>query len=358
MGWREVGVSRKRQRNLERVPGQFRTTSGLCDQAPTGERQKRYGFSASHSSFCGRTKRHVSEVIELREAFQRGIVEAQNGSLDGSRICHKCPNATSPTRNYPPSGRHRTARASASAIRQWISAGGRGILAMATGSGKTITALAAAERLLEGLGPPLALVIVAPYRHLVDQWIREANRFGLRPIPCSSDNPEWREQLSSAFFAASRGDVPVASAVVTNATFCSRVFQALLETVHIRAMLVADEVHNFGAAHLATALPDKWSIRMGLSATPSRHYDEVGSERIKTYFGDVVARFDIRDALAARPPVLTPYQYHPVPVQLEAGEIDQYMELTDKIARTVRDASDDDMRRDRPCAAGESGLDW
>ncbi|OLL33759.1 hypothetical protein BTH42_00335 [Burkholderia sp. SRS-W-2-2016] len=63
------------------------------------------------------------------------------------------------------------------AIRNWVAAQGRGILQMATGVGKTITALAAAVKLSEQLGLQ-ALIVICPYRHLVQQWSREAESRG------------------------------------------------------------------------------------------------------------------------------------------------------------------------------------
>ena len=68
--------------------------------------------------------------------------------------------------------------------------GASGILALATGSGKTVTALALAARLAAGLGN-LAIVIVAPYIHLVDQWIENARAFGLRPIRAAEGRAGW-----------------------------------------------------------------------------------------------------------------------------------------------------------------------
>ena len=48
---------------------------------------------------------------------------------------------------------------------------------MATGTGKTLTALYAVDR-LRGARSPMLVVIVAPDVHLVDQWAREIQRFG------------------------------------------------------------------------------------------------------------------------------------------------------------------------------------
>ena len=58
------------------------------------------------------------------------------------------------------------------AVAAWEAAGGKGLLSMATGSGKTVTSLVCAARLQE-LGSPVLVVVAAPYRPLVEQWAHE-----------------------------------------------------------------------------------------------------------------------------------------------------------------------------------------
>ena len=67
------------------------------------------------------------------------------------------------------------------AVANWFANQGRGTLKMATGSGKTITALAIATELYNKINLQVLLVI-CPYCHLVNQWARESEKFGLKPI--------------------------------------------------------------------------------------------------------------------------------------------------------------------------------
>ncbi len=62
------------------------------------------------------------------------------------------------------------------AIRAWSKAGGKGIFAMATGSGKTLTALALASKVAEK-NKALVVIIVCPFINLCRQWIREMAPF-------------------------------------------------------------------------------------------------------------------------------------------------------------------------------------
>ncbi len=152
-----------------------------------------------------------------------------------------------------------------SATRQWFQARGRGILAMATGSGKTITALAIATKVYEWASAPLLIVIVCPYLHLCAQWLDEARRFGLDPLLCALDRRTWFESLSMRLYNLASGTRRIASVVVSNATLATPAFQALLHRAPPRALFIGDEVHNLGAPDLRTALPENIGLRLGLS---------------------------------------------------------------------------------------------
>ncbi len=225
------------------------------------------------------------------------------------------------------------------AIREWINHGGRGILAMATGAGKTLTALCLACKLAEQ-NKPIVILVVCPFLNLAMQWIREMERFGLAPVACFHSREQWERPLQEAYQRASAGLTQCVSVVVSNATFLSPAFQAALRPALAQHLLIADEVHNLGAAHLRKALPEWISLRLGLSATPERHGDADGTQAIFDYFGDVVFEFGIDRAI--KEGVLVPYRYHPVLVDLTEDEAGNYRELTAKIARAWSRAEDED----------------
>ena len=68
------------------------------------------------------------------------------------------------------------------AISVWVGENYRGIFDMATGTGKTFTGLGAISKLSEDLNDELAVVIVCPYQHLVEQWVEDIVRFNINPI--------------------------------------------------------------------------------------------------------------------------------------------------------------------------------
>lgn len=219
------------------------------------------------------------------------------------------------------------------AIRAWLKANGQGVLEMATGTGKTITALAAASALSSEMGLQ-ALILVCPYRHLVSQWRREAESFGMRPILAFETVRRWADELSDELSAASVDAKRFLCVITTNATFSSDVFQARLAYFPKRTLIVADEVHNLGAPKLASMLPASIALRLGLSATPERWFDPEGTEQILNYFGPVLEpRLTLRRALELK--VLVPYRYIPILVELTESEREEYLELSARIAKAA-----------------------
>ena len=85
------------------------------------------------------------------------------------------------------------------AIKNWIANSACGIFDMATGTGKTFTALGAITKLSNILSENLAVVIVAPYQHLVEQWVEDIKQFNVNPIVAYSyPGSKWRSYFSNA----------------------------------------------------------------------------------------------------------------------------------------------------------------
>ncbi len=215
------------------------------------------------------------------------------------------------------------------AIEAWFSSGHRGLLEMATGTGKTITSLAASVRLYEQEGP-LALVIAAPFQHLVDQWQREASRFRFLPILAYKSKNTWIDRLSEAIMAFNQGDSKTLCVITTHTTFATDHFQELVQQIEGNRLLIADEVHHMGAKTTRNYLPAEMPYRLALSATPDRWYDDEGTAELHKYFGSTVYSFSLADAIGV---TLSTYYYYPVLVDLTVKEMEEYRELSGKIAR-------------------------
>jgi superfamily II DNA or RNA helicase len=215
-------------------------------------------------------------------------------------------------------------------IESWKSNGGRGVFELATGTGKTITALTLVQRLLQKSVAQVALVVV-PFQHLVDQWHEECTRFGMRPIKCYQSSKIWMPRARAALDAAVHGGPP-AVLVSTNSTFCSDAFEMVRKLLPQRTIVVGDEVHNFGSAFMQRCLPGTPEFRLGLSATPERFRDPEGTAALRDYFGPSLDPIvTVSDAIARG--ALTSYSYDPVIVELSPEEFDEYVTLTEKIRR-------------------------
>ena len=225
------------------------------------------------------------------------------------------------------------------AIANWFKNKGRGTLKMATGSGKTITALAIASELYQKCAaqkvPLQALLIICPYRHLVTQWAAESRKFGLQPILAFDKVQTWQGELQSQLMDLSLGSKPFVSVITTNATLMRDTLQSQLAFFPQWTLVIGDEAHNLGARRLEQSLPDNHPpLRLALSATPERYFDEEGTEKLFEYFGSVIQpEFTLKDAIASG--ALTPYIYHPLLIELTEEEIEGYADLTAKIGRAL-----------------------
>jgi superfamily II DNA or RNA helicase len=227
------------------------------------------------------------------------------------------------------------------AIAAWVRAGGIGILEMATGTGKTVTALSAATQTLSERAGAV-LVVVAPFIHLVDQWAQEMAAFGMYPVRCYGPTSAWRDSLDAEMDLVRLGVKQIAICVAThkalgNPALMDAVGRAGQGTVR---MVVADEVHHLGAPKLFAPLDGfGFTLRLGLSATPQRWLDDVGNERLREYFGGTVFEFGLSEAIAGG--FLTPYEYKPVIVELTQNEVASYGTLTRQIARLLESGATD-----------------
>jgi len=215
------------------------------------------------------------------------------------------------------------------AVANWFANQGRGTLKMATGSGKTITALAIATELYNKINLQVLLVI-CPYCHLVNQWARESEKFCLKPILAFDSARSWQNKLAAGLYEVRVGDPAFLTIITTNATLMSDSLQSQLRYFPEKTPIIGDEVHNLGAPRLGQSLPRNIGLRLALSATPERHFDEQGTEAILDYFGPVLQP-ELTLADAIRKKALVHYLYYPILVELTEAETRKYSRLTQKI---------------------------
>ena len=240
------------------------------------------------------------------------------------------------------------------AVDAFLEAQGRGVLAIATGGGKTRTALIASVEAQRQHPGPMLVIVLVPSRPLMQQWADDIRDFGINPVlPSTARGPERRKQLQEIEAALGLGNARTEVVVVTNSLFAQDDdIGALLSRVpaEVQVVLIGDEMHNLGAPKIFEALPERADLRLGLSATPVRQYDPDGTDKLFDYFGPPVFEFGLSDAIRAG--CLTPYEYHLHEVTMSDPELDKWADLTEQL-RKAGFAVDDDGRTVVPTARAE-----
>ena len=226
------------------------------------------------------------------------------------------------------------------AINTWVEKGYRGIFDMATGTGKTYTGLGAISRLNFELKGHLSVIIVAPYQHLIEQWVEDIEKFAMKPIIgySASCQKDWRKRLENAI---RNQKLKVKGAeffcfICTNATYSSDFVQDTLDKIKGDCLIVVDEAHNFGSENLRVLLKPKFNYRLALSATLERHNDDEGTQSLYNYFGEKCIEYSLEKAIDNG--YLTKYKYYPVFVNLTDNELAEYYSLTKSICQCIKKA--------------------
>lgn len=183
-----------------------------------------------------------------------------------------------------------------------------GVLAMATGTGKTRTALKIeAELRVRDLS---TTTIIAAYGNdLLDQWHSELIERGASRLIYR----EYEKHHEAQEFAVLRGE----SVLLISRRKLANVIPKLSASKIESTLLICDEVHGFGEPGLVRSLAGqlrRFPYRLGLSATPTREYDQAGNKFIEREIGPVIFRFELRDAI--RRGILCELGYHPIEFEL------------------------------------------
>jgi len=215
------------------------------------------------------------------------------------------------------------------AVQAWKDNDYSGILSMATGSGKTITAMIGAYFLRQKC-KSIFVVITAPYNPLLFQWEEEVGLFGARPINLSGYSATNRARsIARARRRLNTGNSSIEIIIVSHQSVNSSELVDELSKIKSDKLLIADEVHNLGSHGFRETATDQYNYRLGLSATPVRQYDSEGTEFLLEYFGKVVFEYSLREAINN---CLVPYEYHIHNAYLNEEELDRWISITKEIS--------------------------
>ena len=230
------------------------------------------------------------------------------------------------------------------AVKKWIDNGKNLLLEMATGTGKTRTAIGCMRHALRNQNRQLLIVIACPQSTLTMQWKADIESLDLgvdidATQICDGTQHSWKRELRNKCRQLTAGLYDNLLIYTTHQTCSSPDFISIVQDVkRTDCFFIGDEVHGMGASKTRNGLLEIYNMRLGLSATPSRWFDDEGSELITSYFGNDSYKFTIEQALSTpnpltNKPFLVNYNYHPRFISLTDEELEEYKELSEKITR-------------------------
>ena len=116
------------------------------------------------------------------------------------------------------------------AINTWIKNNMCGIFEMATGTGKTFTALGCVDKVFVE-NPKALLIITCPYQHLLSQWKNEIEKFGIAryKIIEAYSGKRWKDHLANLLIDLHLGYVNRLIVLTTHRTFSSDDFVKIIK---------------------------------------------------------------------------------------------------------------------------------
>jgi len=210
----------------------------------------------------------------------------------------------------------------------WLNSG-RGTIKVATGGGKTLFALAAAQQLQNEREPDLRLVIVVPTIPLMFQWYDELRRSN---IPESAIG-----MMGGGKELPNAEGLRVLICVLNSARDRLSDFTAQAGWPE-RMLLIVDECHRANATQASRIFDSRPSYTLGLSATPEHDSGDQGVPNNEAYetsavgkgLGPIIFEFSLRQSLEAG--LLTPFEVWHVGLPLAPAEAAEHERLSSEIS--------------------------
>ena len=253
-------------------------------------------------------------VIEYKESARNNLLKIIERRREAKT--HNTENAPIKLRDYQEQ-----------AIKAWVENHYRGFYVMATGTGKTWTAIYSAKKLLEE--KPVTVVICAPYKHLVKQWAEDVNVAfpDAKTILVSSENPNWQQQINQAIIRKRYTPSTQIIIITTIASFNMQRFTDTIGKDISEKLLIVDEAHRF--TNRPESLLETYKYLLGLSATPFSGSSAEKGRVLMSFFGGQVFSLPIEEALERG--YLVPYYYQPVFVHATEDEEQRFQSFTHRI---------------------------
>lgn len=288
------------------------------------------------AGICLRTSNNIHDTVSIRQGYNKPLPKSL---LDKIEFKEQEPRFPFPEER----------QIQIDAYNAWVRNGRRGVFAMATGSGKTVTALNCLLKQYKENGFYKAIVVV-PTQALAIQWQRETASFNFQNIVSTYADKDWKDTLNRYITRSLLDPTKNIIVITTYATFNRKDIQSFLKKVKgIDSFIyIADEAHNIGSPSSLKHLPEMINWRIGLSATPERIYDDFGSEQLYKFFNSRPPEYTYRYTMkqAIEEGILCHYDYYPIFVELTSSEMEEY----ERISTQLRKYIDPDTGKYKPDA--------
>ena len=245
----------------------------------------------------------------------------------------------------------------ADALNKWKENSYRMLFEMATGTGKTRTAIAGIKYLNQTRSR-LITIISTPQNTLSKQWKNEVDAQGLcfdESVVVDGSVTNWNGLLTKLLYKNGTGLADHCVFYTTHITASSDKFTNAMRNClqpGTEVLFVGDETHWLGARKLQNALLPEYKYRIGLSATPSRWFDDAGTAKLVGFYGNANFEFTIKDALTEYNPMtgkhfLVNYNYLISKVRLTEEETKEYKDVSNRISKlwNMKDSDPDAATR-------------
>ncbi len=299
------------------------------------------------NAYWNNEKQDIASVYDIPESIKNKIISVSPRDVSDLMVMKKYQKQTAQEKENVLSLFEHQARA----VEMWKNNEYRLLMEMATGTGKTRTAIGCFMQLKNKI-EKLVVVVATPQNTLSRQWKNDIeNELGItfeRSVIADGSNYKWKTDLEKVLLDVSSGIYSDAILYTTHASASSTDFMRLINTYGdmVNLLFICDEVHGIGSEKQKHALLDIYKYRIGLSATPERMFDEEGTSLIREYFGNKSFEFTIKDALntinpLTGQPFLNKFYYHPCFVYLNEEEMEKYKSYSKKIAAIINQEKPD-----------------
>lgn len=236
------------------------------------------------------------------------------------------------------------------AFENWKNNNQKGLFAMATGTGKTLTSLNCLLQIYNKTNCYKAIILV-PTITLVEQWEGECKKFNFNNIvKVCSKYPQWQTEIDRIKLKETMDSSSASYIIIsTYASFVrDKVFPVLNSFPKKRLLFIADEAHNMGSGRMLDKIGGiPYLRRIGLSATPKRQFDDDGNRQLYEFFGSskqFTFEYSMQEAIDNG--FLCRYYYYPHIVRLTDAEMAEYMEISRKLAKMYSSSKKDFKKGD------------